>query len=118
MGTQLNMQQQQRFPGVSGANAQPPSVGRQELRSLPQAPPCANEQLQTMGRQEPRNFAQAPQQSTPEIRYPADAPSMLPQEQLGAALLAAPTALIAAHVQLRDALADADNTLQEVGRIQ
>jgi len=37
----------------------------------------------------------------------------LTQEQLGAALLAAPTALIASHVQLRDALASAAATLQD-----
>jgi len=35
------------------------------------------------------------------------------QEEIGAALLAAPTALIAAHVQLRDALAAADGVLKE-----
>jgi len=40
--------------------------------------------------------------------------SGLTREELGAALLAAPTALIASHVQLRDALAAAEITLQDV----
>merc|ERR1719254_355912 len=96
MGSHLNMQQQQRFTGV----------------------PVANEQLLTVGHQEPRPSVQAPQQSPPEIRCPADASQMLPQEQLGAALLAAPTALIAAHVQLRDALAAADLALRDSVALQ
>ncbi|CAE8631179.1 unnamed protein product [Polarella glacialis] len=40
-------------------------------------------------------------------------PSLTPQEELGAALLAAPTALIAAHLQLRDAMVSAETLLHE-----
>ncbi|CAE8656216.1 unnamed protein product [Polarella glacialis] len=40
-------------------------------------------------------------------------PSLTPQEELGAALLAAPTALIAAHLQLRDAMVSAETLLRE-----
>jgi hypothetical protein len=45
MGSHLNMQQQHRVTGVSGANVQPLSVGRQDPRSVPQAAFGANEQL-------------------------------------------------------------------------
>jgi hypothetical protein len=54
-----------------------------------------------------QNFGQGQQQ-------PPTNMTMRPlNEQLGAAILAAPTALIAAHVQLRDALASADIALAD-----
>lgn len=52
-------------------------------------------------------------ETRPEIALPPGATSYSFQEQLGAALLAAPTALIAAHVQMRDSLKDAVSTLQD-----
>eukprot|EP00930_Biecheleria_cincta_P080469 TRINITY_DN6873_c0_g2_i1.p1 TRINITY_DN6873_c0_g2~~TRINITY_DN6873_c0_g2_i1.p1 ORF type:complete len:483 (+),score=94.07 TRINITY_DN6873_c0_g2_i1:200-1648(+) len=44
---------------------------------------------------------------------PAHPPAHLVQAEIGAGLLQAPTALIAAHLQLRDALASAETLLQE-----
>lgn len=64
----------------------------------------------TSSQQQPRA---APTNTQHQSRLPPNASNWSLQEQLGAALLAAPTALIAAHVQLRDSLADAAQTLQD-----
>jgi len=54
----------------------------------------------------------------PELHLPPDASCRSSQEQLGAALLAAPTALIAAHVQLRDSMSDARLALQDTALLK
>lgn len=82
--------------------------------AAPRAIPSRQQQLQ-----QPQDTEVAPSASragaTAQICLPPDVATWTLQEQLGAALLAAPTALIAAHVQLRDTLADAAHTLQDAG---
>jgi len=86
------------FPRVLGLPASPPQAAAVTTPRLADQGPGHQPALPTL------SAALNPQVSA----------SGLTREELGAALLAAPTALIASHVQLRDALAAAEITLQDV----
>jgi len=79
---------------------------------LAQVSPAA----QTM--QQPARSAWTPEQLPQSTQVLPTARGPLSQQAIGAALLAAPTALIAAHVQLRDAVAAAEGLLHEGRPVQ
>lgn len=83
--------------GVSTVSRQAPA---RPIQQLGYSRAVTNNSLPSMQPRQPQN-----------VRLPHEAQQWAMQEQLGAALLAAPTALLAAHVQLRDALASADSAL-------
>mmetsp|Transcript_10059 Transcript_10059/g.31595 ORF Transcript_10059/g.31595 Transcript_10059/m.31595 type:complete len:627 (-) Transcript_10059:91-1971(-) len=108
LGTSAARQLSQAVPTAPQGNT------RRVVEEAPAPPPAA------AAAPRPPAAAELPQQPS-QTPAPQPAPlnlgalgTPLTSEELGAALLAAPTALIAAHVQLRDALAGADGLLQHV----
>jgi len=95
------------FPRVLGLPAGAPQVAAATMASLSSG--CGGGAAQMPGATMPTTPAPLP--------APQVSSSGLTREELGAALLAAPTALIASHVQLRDALAAAEITLRDVSSV-
>lgn len=100
--------------GIAGAAAASANSAAAAAPPLPQQPPA---HPAVVGAAPGAPHGERPQEAQhPPPQQPplqVDGPLLqITPEELGAALLAAPTALIAAHVQLRDALAAADGMMQ------
>jgi hypothetical protein len=94
------------FPRVLGLTTPAPQAAAATVPGLPSE--CSGEAA--LGPSHPPTMPTTPAAlATTQVRG-----SGLTREELGNALLRAPTALIASHVQLRDALAAAEITLQDV----